>query len=504
MPLRVQLQTLSLSTLPSRLSGARSLDSPELSCSARSLNPASSTAWPLSASPYSMQPYGWLSLRLRRRKPIAGFAYALTSALILAPLLWEATVRFKVLPPVATAAILVAYVLLDSILPIASLTAIGAALALMISTGDLVTFTTALLAIATIVEVIVCLGYRTKARPVAALSADFAIWILIYIATRSGGVPEGYLPIGMAASTTLCALLFVISAAAVAQRTVLRRQVIGIFDIIQLAVAFALAAGGELALTQARAAAPVGAFCAIAAALCYFIAFVRLAGAPGRNRNVFAAWAVALGLMACFLILPDSLLTWIWCAAALVATITGTRAFLPVLNVHGAVYLLAAGLISGGPVMLFETFTGSTLPPVPPALWIIGFSAACCYAACISAPRTPPWVRAIPALFTSTSIAALLMLVVLPLLNSAPSVGFLATARTLVISSIALTLALVGVRTAHKELVWLSYAAIALGAIKLFLEDFRQSPPAALAVSLLCYGALLILVPKLSAKKQGN
>ena len=61
-----------------------------------------------------------------------------------------------------------------------------------------------------------------------------------------------------------------------------------------------------------------------------------------------------------------------------------------------------------------------------------------------------------------------------------------------------------GSRTGHRELVWISYAAIALGTVKLLLEDFRQSHPAALALSLLCYGALLILVPKLATKTPVN
>jgi hypothetical protein len=46
--------------------------------------------------------------------------------------------------------------------------------------------------------------------------------------------------------------------------------------------------------------------------------------------------------------------------------------------------------------------------------------------------------------------------------------------------------------------------SIALGTVKLVMEDFRQSHPAALAVSLVCYGAVLILVPKLSSTSSSN
>jgi hypothetical protein len=40
-------------------------------------------------------------------------------------------------------------------------------------------------------------------------------------------------------------------------------------------------------------------------------------------------------------------------------------------------------------------------------------------------------------------------------------------------------------------------AAAALGSLKLLLIDFRQSTPATLAISLICYGGLLLLLAKM-------
>jgi hypothetical protein len=37
-----------------------------------------------------------------------------------------------------------------------------------------------------------------------------------------------------------------------------------------------------------------------------------------------------------------------------------------------------------------------------------------------------------------------------------------------------------------------------MGSVKLLLEDFRHSSPAALAISLVCYGAVLIVAPRLA------
>ena len=110
-----------------------------------------------------------------------------------------------------------------------------------------------------------------------------------------------------------------------------------------------LAAAGTFRLTEGRAASAIGALCAIACAACYFTAFIRFAEKPGRNHQVFAAWGAALGLTACILILPDSQLTLIWSAAAVLATLAGARASLATLVLHGGVYLLAAAVTSAIP-----------------------------------------------------------------------------------------------------------------------------------------------------------
>ena len=104
------------------------------------------------------------------------------------------------------------------------------------------------------------------------------------------------------------------------------------------------------------------------------------------------------------------------------------------------------------------------------------------------------------ALFAALSIAALAILLAASSLGDKLTLSLLATARTLVTCAVALSLAFTGSRTGRRELVWIGYLAIALGTLKLILEDFRQSNPVALAVSLVCYGALLIVVPKLSSR----
>ncbi len=149
----------------------------------------------------------WLvwAVRTHATNRFASVTYAITAALILSPLLWESTVRFQMLPPAFTAAVLVAFVVLALALAwrqnlqaipwVATLAAVATALALIIATRELVPFTAGLLAVALATEVVVCLGHRLSVRALPAIAADFAVWLLVYLMTSPEGVPPEYRPI---------------------------------------------------------------------------------------------------------------------------------------------------------------------------------------------------------------------------------------------------------------------------------------------------------------------
>lgn len=454
----------------------------------------------------------WLIFSVRTRQPDAfgSTLYGITAALILAPLLWEATVRFSVLPPIASAGILVTFLALsyalawsrtsDAVTIVTTLATLVTAVVLMVQTGDLVPFAAAILAIACVIEASAAGGHARNMRVPAAVAADFAIWLIYFVMTRPNGVPEHYKPVSVTTSLVLGALLLLAYVVTVVWRAVVLRQAVAVGYILQVITAFTLAVGGALVITQGRSAASVGGLCAIAGAACYFIAFLRFGDSERRNHYLFASWAAALSLMACALILPANELTLIWSAAAVLAMAVGVRARQVTLRIHGTLYLLAAVLILGFPGAILNAFTGTTLGSANPALWIVAVSASLCYAACFFGKSGPMTVNVVPALLSAASIGALLILVVVPFIGGNPTPSFLAAARTLIICALAAASGFIGSRTGRRELVWVSYAAIALGTVKLVMEDFQQSRPAALATSLVCYGAVLILVPKLSAR----
>jgi hypothetical protein len=459
--------------------------------------------------------FGWLiwSARSMWQNALAGTTYAVTASLILTPLLWESTVRFNALPPAATAAILTAFFAVGFALswkreitapsPVAAVTAaasLATALVLMISTGDLLPFELAIVAIAAAVEAGATVGHGRNLRAMAALAADFALLLMIFLATRPGGWPEHYRPVPAGVCVALGAALLAIYAAGAAWQCVAKLHTIAVVEVVQISVAFVLAAGGALLVTGFQAAASVGGLCALGCAAAYFIAFTRFPKAR-RNRYVFAAWGLSLGLAACALILPALEAMLVLSCAAVVALVTGARTRRPTLILHGNVYLLAAALAVSLPQRFMAAFTGETLQSAPAALWVIGIASGCCYAACLFAAREiTPRFSIVSALTLAASLASLLILALAPVLGAGNAPSFLATFRTLVICGMALGLAFAGSHAKRRELIWISYAAIALGTVKLITEDFRHSRPAALAISLVIYGVLLILVPKLSAK----
>jgi hypothetical protein len=427
------------------------------------------------------------------------------------PLLWEGSMRFGTLPPAVTAAILFVFLFMGLFGPefrstalartnvplICTGVALVTSLILMVATGDLLPFDAALLGTAAVVEVRAAAGRSSGLRVITAIGADAGMGALLLIANTHGGWPEHYRPIRTELCIFLVAALAVIYSASVAWKSAVKRVPMRTGEIVQAAVAWLLAGFGTLTLTHWRGAAAVGGICALACGACYLAAFWRLADGPRRNHVVLGGWGLGLALAACALLMPPLDAMLIWSGGAVVALGVGSRLRRTELIVHGDLYLLAAALVSALPLRFAAAFVGEHLEPASLAVWVAAVSAACCYAACLAAARgVSPRDSFVPALILAASAGSLLVLTVAPQLGTHSLAAF----RTAVICVFALGLAFAGSRASRRELVWISYAVIALGAIKLALEDLRRSTPAALAVSLVFYGALLILVPKLGSR----
>ena len=192
--------------------------------------------WPVIAVSIAYA-FVWLipATRVPAKAWFASAAWAGTSALILMPMLWELTLRFRFLPSAATAGILVAFVLAASALAwkrhfavvagIADATASLAALVLAVASRDLTPFLFALLAMAIVGEVAAARHRSLRVRPVVAAAADIAVFALIWIYSGPADIPADYPPsLRRFCWSSHPLLLCIYGASAAAQTLLLRRR----------------------------------------------------------------------------------------------------------------------------------------------------------------------------------------------------------------------------------------------------------------------------------------
>ncbi len=454
----------------------------------------------------------WAAWRQAQAR-LASYSYAITSALILSPLLWEVTVRFRMIEPGVAAAVLAAFALLAVILAwrrslslviwVGMLTAVVTALILMEATRAPVPFALALLVMALLSEFAAGSGRWLALRPVVAAAVDFATLTLIIILGNSAAIPPEYQPVAAGVLIAFVAALFAIYAVSLVVRSLIFRLKINGFEAAQLAATILLAGWAMVRIEHQAGVLALGISCLIAGAACYSASFGLLARYRERpNFRFYAAWGVAFVIAGSFLALP-SLPRVIWlCLAAVIATGLGVRMRSPEIDLHGVVYLCGALSASGLLEYAGRALAGS-YPAAPGALPILAVVAALLCTTLIS--RYPGEhqgeriLRLLPAILAvcATAAFAVAALVWLVARGSAPSLPQLAVIRTVVTCAAALLLAFVGARWKRLELVWMAYAAAVLGSLKLVFEDLRFGSTQSLAASLLVYGAVLILIPHL-------
>lgn len=465
----------------------------------------------------------WLvwAARTRAESWLPSAIYAGTSSLILAPMLWELTLSFKVLAPTATAAILAVFVVaatalawkrdLTAVVWVANGTAALAAFALAIATHQLIPFIAALLLLVLVCEVAAEFHHERSLRPFLAAAADLAIWAMVFIYSRpqAGPTETGQTDYPALATTTLLipgCLLFLIYAAGVAFRTVLLRRGISGFETVQAILAFLLAASSLLYFQPVNGSMILGAACLIVATACFVLVFSAFRGASAsRNYQVFVAWGTTLLFAGSLLSLPSLAIAICLGLAAVAATLLGARLTRLTLHVHGLLLLIAASFASGLLSYVFHALAGS-LPSHPaPSAYIVAVSALVCYA--VAKPATQDeglrhLLLLIPAALTVSALAAFLVqgLIALFAIRFAPEVHHIAFVRTLIVCAFALTISFVGSRSRRIELTWIAYATLAFVAVKLVFEDLRHGHLEFIAGSLFLFAITLLSVPRLARR----
>ena len=440
----------------------------------------------------------------------ASITYACTSALILAPMLWELTLRFKVLPVEVTAGVLGVFVIAASILAwkrnvasvfwIANITAAAIALTLSMATQELMPFIAALLLMVLICEYAAGRNREVGVRPLVALAADLGVWALIYIYSGAPNTRPDYPVIGPAALLAPGLILFLIYGTSVILKTAVSRKTITVFETVQTMIVFLLAACGLLYFGPRGSAIGLGVFCLVLSGAGYAAVFAIFDHfSERRNYVVFACWSAALFLAGGWLCLPA--VGWSACLgiAAILFTVLGVRMKRLTLEFHGMVYLVTAAAVSGLLGYALCALAG-TLPGAP--AWGVCFVAVCaavCYAAGMDGQRES-WKRQILSIVSaSVAIGAAAALMVeglmgLTALSLNPGPQHLAFLRTLTLCAAALALAFSGGHWRRRELTWMGYAMLVLVAVKMVFEDLRLGHLEFIAASIFLFAVTLIAV----------
>jgi hypothetical protein len=448
----------------------------------------------------------WAS-RMPSTARFASAVYATTAALILAPMLWELTLRFEVLPTSAAAGILgvfavAAYALawkrgLAMVVWVANVAAVLTALGLLIATRDL-------LLMAAASEVAAGSNRWLWLRPPVAAAADLAILILLYLYSGQGSPPSDYKSIATPVLLALGCILFLVYGTSIVFRTMRQRQKIGFFEIGQAVVVFLLAAFSVLRFGGTAAAPILGVICLLFSAACYALAYRHFDRYhEERNYHVYATWSGALFLTGSSLCLPTMPLALCLSVAAIVATLLGVRASRLTLEFHGLLFLAAAAYASGLLGYAAGALAG-TFPAVPGwIVWIVAASAVACYAVG-GRFRTDRWnQRLLQTLSAILAVAAVIIFLVsalvwLAAIGMTLGASHVAVIRTLITCVVALALAFSGSRWQRTELIWIAYGTLALVTAKLLFEDLQHGHPGSTAVSIFLYAVTLILVPRMA------
>lgn len=456
----------------------------------------------------------WLvwAVRSHRNSHFASVVFGLTAAMILPPLLWEGTVRYQALTVGFASAVLVGAVVLSlalawnerlEVIPwVGTLAAVGTAWALIVATHELRALTVALLTMAMLMEVAACFGRWLNLRVVTTLAADFAVILLGLVMASEEGVPATYRAMSAGELNAYCVALMLIYGGSVAIRAFVMQRRITFTEAGQAVVAFALGTWVSLRATHGSSSGTLGAVFLILGALCYWGALRRFTeGETGRNRRVITMYAGASVLAGSFLLLSGNFQALAMSLAAMAAVAGFLRTKYLTLGIHGTFYLLAAGMVCG----LFS-YAGNALAGTVPtrpewSFWVVAIAGLVSYLVGSRAPgegwkARVLWV--VPSAVVASAVAALAVAGIVGLGAGEMNASRLSMVRTVVTCVTALGLGYWGSRWNRVELGWLAYGAIGLGGLKLVMEDLRFGNAATLMVSLLFYGLILILLPRLT------
>ncbi len=467
----------------------------------------------------------WLYMADRaggRGQVVSAAFHAAAFALVAFPLVVEATTRFRVLPSSGAALVLalltaaLVWVAWHRRLQAAAWIAVAAALptsvVLLLKTGHVLSF--ALQPVALGVATL-WLGYLFGWRGIRWPVALVVNLVVAGLALRAL-MPQH--PDAVQVAVLMQWALLIAYAAGIAVLTVVRGQSIGWFEAVQSALVLVLSVGGTILLAGSGGprATAMGLLTLLLGAACYGLLYVVFEKRPDSERNVYfySSLALVLVILGMPLLLAGPWPGLVFAVLAVAAAILWARAGRLYSLLHGAGYLSAAVVVSGGLVYGVAALVAAPAETwqLPNAVEVVVFvaSVACAwYVAVRPAPEggTLGSVLRLVVVLACTWAAAecltgWLAPVTVGLGDGEIEPGALATLRTVVLALGTLVVAWIGRHERFKEWAWLVYPMLVVIGLKMIAQDFGQSRPATLFIALALYGAALILAPRLRRRRR--
>jgi hypothetical protein len=456
----------------------------------------------------------WIAAAGRTAKPnrSASTIYALVSSLIFVGIVWESAAASALLAQPMAALFVVVYLCAGEavawmcdrreIAAITTASAVVLSLGLLIATHNLIPFDISLLCATAAGEFAACRGKWLGRRWVAALGADFAICLTVWIFTRSAVLPEGYAPFGQFSLLAVQLALVLVYLASMAYRTLAARTLVTAFEIRQNAVALGLFILGQAALAPAsRLRLITGILCFLVAKGSYTTSILQGRKGAQRNSLAYGIFGLALQIAALLIVVPAWPRMVAFCGLAFAATQLGKREQQPALQLQAPVFLLAAALASGVIWIPAQSFLALIVPHAPRlgAMLLTTAATALVYqlagASHTGKSRNAPLACAALVAWSVLGLGAIGIKALFGSLTLATSL------RIGLIGLAAVGSARVGMRSRasqdRPEWVWLSYPLMLYGAWRIVVEDLLSGRPAATALSLLFYGGALLLLTRI-------
>jgi hypothetical protein len=465
----------------------------------------------------------WLvfSVRVAGEARLPRIIYASTSALILAPMLWELTLRFHVLSAGSSAIVLGLFAATATLLAlkreqppefaVAYSAAAFTALALSIATHVMLPYLALLLLMFAACE------YRSVRqggwilRSLLAIVMDCALWILVYLYRMPPASRSDYPELPAGALILPAILFFVLFASSLALRSIWQRRNISSYDTVQAIIAFFLAIASLEYLLPGFYPAGAGICCLGLAAACYAVAWgIFRPASLMRNFFILAVWSAALFLAGVSLSFSTNWKLAALVSAAVASALLAGRICCTALECHATVYLLVAAGVSGFLEYSIAVLAGSMPSRTTAGVLIFAVCAILCYLAARRRRGQWNWLEYalvfVPAMLTAFASAALLAFAASRFAGLVISLDVSRTAviRTLALCLVALALAYWGAHGRRFELTRIAYVTLATVALKLAFDDLRHGHMELIALSIALFAFTLIAVPRLARTRNGS